>query len=148
MWCDVYVAVLFVMDRYPWVHHALSHFALSSSASAQAYGRFSILPLKFLIASSSFSTISSASAQAFTQMTDYMTSAASKSANTEQLSSVPYAPLGNISSEIQACVTTNVVDDSGFGFAYGSCKLLDMLGYGSFIVWHFLLLFFKKRMIP
>lgn len=77
--------------------------------------------------------ISRALPQAFTQMSDYMTSAASNSANTEQLSSVPYAPVGNISSEIQARVTANTVDDSGFGFAYGSCKLLDMLGYGSFI---------------
>lgn len=77
--------------------------------------------------------ISRALPQAFTQMTDYMTSAASNSANTEQLSSVPYAPVGNISAEIQARVTANTVDDAGFGFAYGSCKLLDMLGYGSFI---------------
>ena len=71
--------------------------------------------------------------QAFTQMTDYMTSAASNSANTEPLSSVPYCPVGNISAEIQARVTANTLDDAGFGFAYGSCKLLDMLGYGSFI---------------
>ena len=77
--------------------------------------------------------ISRALPQAFTQMSDYMTSAASNSANTEQLSSVPYAPVGNISAEIQARVTANAVDDAGFGFAYGSCKLLDMLGYGSFI---------------
>lgn len=77
--------------------------------------------------------ISRALPQAFTQMTDYMTSAASNSANTEQLSSVPYAPVGNISAEIQARVTAGTVDDAGFGFAYGSCKLLDMLGYGSFI---------------
>lgn len=77
--------------------------------------------------------ISRALPQAFTQMSDYMTSAASSSANTEQLSSVPYAPVGNISAEIQARVTANTVDDAGFGFAYGSCKLLDMLGYGSFI---------------
>lgn len=77
--------------------------------------------------------ISRALPQAFTQMTEYMTSAASNSANTEQLSSVPYAPVGNISAEIQARVTANTVDDAGFGFAYGSCKLLDMLGYGSFI---------------
>jgi hypothetical protein len=66
-------------------------------------------------------------------MSDYMTSAVSNTANTEQLSSVPYAPVGNISAEIQARVTANTVDDSGFGFAYGSCKILDMLGYGSFI---------------
>lgn len=77
--------------------------------------------------------ISRALPQAFTQMLDYMTSAASGTANTEQLTSVPYAPVGNISSEIQARVTANTVDDAGFGFAYGSCKLLDMLGYGSFI---------------
>jgi hypothetical protein len=77
--------------------------------------------------------ISRALPQAFTQMSDYMTSAASNVANTEQLSSVPYAPLGNISAEIQARVTANTVDDAGFGFAYGSCKLLDLLGYGSFI---------------
>lgn len=77
--------------------------------------------------------ISRALPQAFTQMTDYMTSAASNSANTTQLTSVPYAPVGNISAEIQARVAANTVDDAGFGFAYGSCKLLDMLGYGSFI---------------
>lgn len=77
--------------------------------------------------------ISRALPQAFTQMKSYMTSAASNSANVDQLSSVPYAPVGNISAEIQARVTANTVDDSGFGFAYGSCKLLDMLGYGSFI---------------
>lgn len=77
--------------------------------------------------------ISRALPQAFTQMSDYMTSAVSNSANTEQLSNVPYAPVGNISAEIQARVTTGTVDDAGFGFAYGSCKLLDMLGYGSFI---------------
>lgn len=77
--------------------------------------------------------ISRALPQAFTQMTDYMTSAASNSANVLQLTSVPYAPVGNISAEIQACVAANTVDDAGFGFAYGSCKLLDMLGYGSFV---------------
>lgn len=77
--------------------------------------------------------ISRALPQAFTQMASYMTSAASNSANTEQLTSVPYAPVGNISAEIQARVTAKTVDDAGFGFAYGSCKLLDMLGYGSFI---------------
>lgn len=77
--------------------------------------------------------ISRALPQAFTQMSDYMTSAASKSANMTQLTSVPYAPVGNISAEIQARVDSNTLDDAGFGFAYGSCKLLDMLGYGSFI---------------
>lgn len=77
--------------------------------------------------------ISRALPQAFTQMSDYMTSAASNTANTTRLSTVPYASVGNISAEIQARVTAGTVDDAGFGFAYGSCKLLDMLGYGSFI---------------
>lgn len=77
--------------------------------------------------------ISRALPQAFTQMSDYATSAVSNSANVEQLTSVPYCPVGNISAEIASCVTSKVVDDAGFGFAYGSCKLLDMLGYGSFI---------------
>ena len=77
--------------------------------------------------------ISRALPQAFTQMTDYMTSAVSNVANSEQLSSVPYAPLGNISGEIRNRTAAGTVDDAGFGFAYGSCKLLDMLGYGSFI---------------
>ena len=77
--------------------------------------------------------ISRALPQAFTQMSDYMTSAASNISNTEQLTHVPYAPLGNISGEIRNRVATNTLDDAGFGFAYGSCKLLDMLGYGSFI---------------
>lgn len=77
--------------------------------------------------------ISRALPQAFTQMSDYMTSAASNISNTEQLTSVPYAPLGNISGEIRNRVASNTLDDAGFGFAYGSCKLLDMLGYGSFI---------------
>lgn len=77
--------------------------------------------------------ISRALPQAFTQMTDYMTSAASNTSNTEQLTSVPYAPLGNISGEIHNRVASSTLDDAGFGFGYGSCKLLDMLGYGSFI---------------
>lgn len=77
--------------------------------------------------------ISRALPQAFTQMSDYMTSAASNVSNTEQLTSVPYAPLGNISGEIRNRLASNTLDDAGFGFAYGSCKLLDMLGYGSFI---------------
>ena len=37
------------------------------------------------------------------------------------------------SPEIRARVAAKTVDAAGFGFAYGSCKLLDMLGYGSFI---------------
>lgn len=88
------------------------------------YYDFYAVPLRLL---------SRALPQAFTQMSDYMTSAASGSSNSDQLSSVPYAPLASISAEIQARTTARTVDDSGFGYAYGSCKLLDMLGYGSFI---------------
>jgi len=77
--------------------------------------------------------ISRALPQAFTQMSDYMTSAASNISNTEQLLNVPYAPLGNISGEIRNRTASGTLDDAGFGFAYGSCKVLDMLGYGSFI---------------
>lgn len=77
--------------------------------------------------------ISRALPQAFTQMSDYMTSAASNVSNTEQLTNVPYAPLGNISGEIRNRTASKTLDDAGFGFAYGSCKVLDMLGYGSFI---------------
>lgn len=71
--------------------------------------------------------------QAFTQMTDYMTSAASLSANTERLTQVPYTSLGTISTEISNFVTKNLVDDAGFNKSYGACKLLDYLGYGAFI---------------
>ena len=66
--------------------------------------------------------ISRALPQAFTQMSDYMTSAASNAANTEQLSSVPYAPVGNLSAEIQARVTAKTVDDAGFEIGRASCR--------------------------
>lgn len=69
--------------------------------------------------------------QAFTQMSDYQTSAASKSQNTTQLQHVPYASLGQISTLISQTVLSNYVDDAGFGFGYGSCKLLNMLDYGA-----------------
>lgn len=77
--------------------------------------------------------ISRALPQAFTQVTDYMTSASSNVSNSERLTDVPYAPLGNISGEIRNRTASNTLDDAGFGFAYGSCKLLDLLCYGSFI---------------
>ena len=44
-----------------------------------------------------------------------------------------YAPVGNISAEIQARVTDKTVDDAGLPYVYGSSKILDMLGYGSFL---------------
>lgn len=71
--------------------------------------------------------------QAFTQMTDYMTSAASTAANTERLTQVPFTSLGTISTEITRFVGDNDVDDAGFNKSYGACKLLDYLGYGAFI---------------
>lgn len=80
--------------------------------------------------------ISRALPQAFTQMTDYMTSAASSTANTSALTSVP-----NVSQRLfdlflqtaNAGDQSNTRDDAGLPIVYGSCKLLDMLGYGSMI---------------
>ena len=80
--------------------------------------------------------ISRALPQAFTQMTDYMTSAASSSENTPALTSVPSAPQSSISSFLQvvnAGDQPNTRDDAGLPIVYGSCKLLDMLGYGSIL---------------
>ena len=77
--------------------------------------------------------ISRALPQAFTQMTDYMTSAASSAANTERLTQVPYTSLGTISTEIARFVGDGIIDDAGFNKSYGACKLLDYLGYGAFI---------------
>ena len=80
--------------------------------------------------------ISRALPQAFTQMTDYMTSAASSSENTPVLTSVPYVSQGTISSFLQladAGDQSNTRDDAGLPIAYGSCKLLDILGYGSML---------------
>lgn len=80
--------------------------------------------------------ISRALPQAFTQMTDYVTSAASSSDNTSALTSVPYASQSSISLFLQVANAgdqPNVRDDAGFPIVYGSCKLLDMLGYGSVI---------------
>ena len=74
--------------------------------------------------------------QAFTQMTDYMTSAASSSENTSALTSVPYVSQSAISAFLQlsnAGDQTNTRDDAGLPVVYGTCKLLDMLGYGSMI---------------
>ena len=73
---------------------------------------------------------------AFTQMTDYVTSAVSSSENAPSLPSVPYVSQSNISSFLQlanAGDQTNTRDDAGLPIVYGSCKLLDLLGYGSMI---------------
>jgi hypothetical protein len=78
--------------------------------------------------------ISRALPQAFTQMTDYMTSAASSSENTPALTSVPNVTQSSFSAFLLTANTgdqTNTRDDAGLPIVYGSCKLLDMLGYGS-----------------
>ena len=77
--------------------------------------------------------ISRALPQAFTQMTDYMTSAASNTANTEMLTSVPHTTLNLLSLSLQTVNGQDVLDDAGLPYAYGASKILDMLGYGSFL---------------
>ncbi len=77
--------------------------------------------------------ISRALPQAFTQMTDYMTSAASNTANTEMLTSVPNTTLNLLSLSLQTISSNDVLDDAGLPYVYGASKILDMLGYGSFL---------------
>nr|DAQ85707.1 MAG TPA: Major capsid protein [Microviridae sp.] len=77
--------------------------------------------------------ISRALPQAFTQMTGYMTSAASNAANTEMLTSVPNTTLNLISLSLQTINGKDVFDDAGLPYVYGASKILDMLGYGSFL---------------
>ena len=80
--------------------------------------------------------ISRALPQAFTQMTDYMTSAASSSENTSALTSVPNVSQSSFNAfllTVNSGDQPNARDDAGLPIVYGSCKLLDMLGYGSVI---------------
>lgn len=80
--------------------------------------------------------ISRALPQAFTQMTDYATSAASSTSNTSALTSVPSVTQSIFSVFFQTANAgdqPNTRDDAGLPIVYGSCKLLDMLGYGSMI---------------
>ena len=80
--------------------------------------------------------ISRALPQAFTQMTDYVTSAASSTSNTSALDRVPWTPQTQFDLFFQTANAgdqTNTRDDAGLPIVYGSCKLLDMLGYGSVI---------------
>nr|DAO25802.1 MAG TPA: Major capsid protein [Microviridae sp.] len=80
--------------------------------------------------------ISRALPQAFTQMSDYMTSAASSTENSSALTSVPNVTQSLLSMYLQTANShdqPNVRDDAGLPIVYGSCKLLDMLGYGSMI---------------
>lgn len=80
--------------------------------------------------------ISRALPQAFTQMTDYVTSASSSTTNTSVLTSVPNVTQSVLNLFLQtsnAGDQPNTRDDAGLPIVYGSCKLLDMLGYGSMI---------------
>lgn len=77
--------------------------------------------------------ISRALPQAFTQMTDYMTAAASNTANAEMLTSVPNTTLNLLSLSLQTINGQDIFDDAGLPYAYGASKILDMLGYGSFL---------------
>ena len=77
--------------------------------------------------------ISRALPQAFTQMTNYMTSAASNAANTAMLASVPNTTLNLISLSLQTINGDDTFDDAGLPYVYGASKILDMLGYGSFL---------------
>lgn len=80
--------------------------------------------------------ISRALPQAFTQMTAYMTSASSSTTNTSALTSVPSVTQSTFNVFLQTANAgdqTNTRDDAGLPIVYGSCKLLDMLGYGSMI---------------
>lgn len=80
--------------------------------------------------------ISRALPQAFTQMTDYMTSASSSSENTPALASVPYTHMSQFNNLLLVANTgdqPNNRDDAGLPYVYGACKLLDLLGYGSMI---------------
>lgn len=77
--------------------------------------------------------ISRALPQAFTQMSNYMTSAASNTANTEMLTSVPNTTLNLLSLCLQTISGKDIFDDAGLPYVYGASKILDMLGYGSFL---------------
>jgi len=80
--------------------------------------------------------ISRALPQAFTQMTDYMTSASSSTENSSALTSVPTVTQSLFSLFLQTANSQdqpNTRDDAGLPVVYGACKLLDMLGYGSMI---------------
>ena len=65
-----------------------------------------------------------------------MTSASSSTTNTSALTSVPNVTQNLFDLFLQTANAgdqTNTRDDAGLPIVYGSCKLLDMLGYGSMI---------------
>ena len=111
----------------------LAYFTRTRPVQTAAYTRikeyydFYAVPLRL---------ISRALPQAFTQMTDYMTSASSSTENSSALTSVPSVSQGVLNLFLQtanASDQTNTRDDAGLPIVYGSCKLLDLLGYGSMI---------------
>lgn len=69
--------------------------------------------------------------QAFTQMSDYVTSAASVGANTKQLTKVPFTTTKTISDWMS--LAPSILDDANIPWYYGACKLLDYLNYGAFL---------------
>lgn len=75
--------------------------------------------------------ISRALPQAFTQMSDYITSAANAGSNSTQLTQVPFTTTKAISDYM--AVAPNSLDDANIPWYYGACKLLDYLNYGSFL---------------
>lgn len=80
--------------------------------------------------------ISRALPHAFSQMSDYVTSASSSDSNSSSLTSVPTVSLNLINLFLQVANghdQPNTRDDAGLPIVYGTCKLLDLLGYGSLI---------------
>lgn len=77
--------------------------------------------------------ISRALPQAFTQMSDYMTSAASVGSDSPQLTQVPFTTTKTISSFMSGSLTSALLDDANVPWFYGASKLLDYLNYGSFL---------------
>lgn len=77
--------------------------------------------------------ISRALPQAFTQMSDYMTSAASVGTNSPQLTQVPFTTTKAISDYMSGSLTSALLDDANIPWFYGASKLLDYLNYGSFL---------------
>lgn len=75
--------------------------------------------------------ISRALPQAFTQMSDYMTSAVNVGTNSTQLTQVPFTTTKAISDYM--AIAPNSLDDASIPWYYGACKLLDYLNYGSFL---------------
>ena len=77
--------------------------------------------------------ISRALPQAFTQMSEYMTAAVSNTANAAMLTSVPNTTLYQLSLSLQIISGKGTFDDAGLPYVYGASKVLDILGYGSFL---------------